>query len=61
MGELRARVNRHGRRKLTYERKKAEFTQSKSFPVGSPPRTSFGSPCRRALPKFDRSKSTGTP
>jgi hypothetical protein len=31
--------------------------QSNNWPVGSPPRTSSGNPCRRALPKFVRSRS----
>ena len=41
----------------TYEKKNAELTQSNSFPVGSPPSTSSGSPCSRAFPRFVRSRS----
>lgn len=42
---------------LTYEKKKAEFTQSKSVPVGSPLSASCGNPWRRALPRFERSRT----
>lgn len=42
---------------LTYEKKNAEFTQSNSTPVGSPCKVSCGRPCRRALPRFDLSKT----
>ena len=44
----------------TYEKKNAELTQSNSFPVGSPPSTSSGSPCSRAFPRFVRSRSGQT-
>lgn len=41
----------------TYEKKKAELIQSNNFPDGSPPKTSSGSPCSLALPKFDLSRT----
>ena len=44
-------------RGLTYEKKKAELTQSNKFPDGSPPNTSEGNPCSLALPKFDLSRT----
>jgi hypothetical protein len=41
----------------TYEKKKAEVTQSNKFPDASPPKTSAGNPCSLALPKFDLSRT----
>ena len=41
----------------TYEKKKAELTQSNNFPDASPPKTSAGNPCSLALPKFDLSRT----
>lgn len=42
---------------LTYAKKKAETSQSKSTPVLSPPSVSSGRPCNLALPIFDLSRS----